>query len=238
MYRDYHYFAFADLYFDDLIMSVPSFIPAVLYGLMYLLVLIIWLGIRKFLKQSENNKKQLIRKNRVARNYDVFINTLEKQEKLDLPEPAFVLGNKDSDLELTILTSLYCGMCKEMSEIIDRIIFAYPDQIKINIFFKTQASEEKNHYVYLLHSIFLLHGEKEFLQALNFWFKNKNLALWKIDEYNVEENKETFKSSNEWFAQNGIISTPSVFIDGYVYPYEFEKEDLFYHIEQIIENKE
>jgi glutaredoxin len=218
-------------------MNVTSFIPLVLYGLIYLLAFVIWLGIKKFLKQNENNKKQLITKNRVVRNHDVFINTLEKQERLDLPEPVFVLGNKDADLELTIFTSLYCEMCRDMGEIIDQIIFAYQDEIKINIFFKTQAAEEKNNHLYVLHSIFLFRGEKEFLQALNFWFKNKNLKKWKIDEYKAEENKETFKSSNEWFSQNGIISTPSVFIDGYVYPYEFEKEDLYYHIEQIIENK-
>jgi len=219
-------------------MNVTPFISLFLYGFMYVLAFIIWLGIKKFLKQSEDHKKQLIRKNRVVRNHDVFTNTLAKQERLDLPEPVFVLGNKDADLELTVFTSLYCEMCRDMGKIIDQIIFAYSDQIKINIFFKPQSAEEKNKHLHILHSIFLFQEEKEFLQALNFWFKNKNLEKWKIADHNAEENKDVFKSSNEWFSQNGIISTPTVFIDGYVYPYEFEKEDLYYHIEQIIENKQ
>ncbi|KFF01900.1 hypothetical protein [Chryseobacterium luteum] len=218
-------------------MNIESFIPVVLYGLIYLLIFILWLYIKRFLIRSEKNKNQLIRKTRVVRNHDVFMNTLQKQEKADLPVPVFVLGNKDADLELTILTSLYCEMCKEMSEIIDKIIFAYEDQIKINIFFKPQNAEEKNHPLYLLHAIFLIRGEKEFLQAFNFWFKNKNLIPWQTADYSTEENKNSFTSSNDWFARNGIISTPSVFIDKYVYPYEFEKEDLYFYIEQIIENK-
>lgn len=218
-------------------MNTKSFISLAIYGLIYLVIFILWFYIKKFLKQSEKNKNQLARKSRVVRNHDVFINTLQRQEKVDLPVPVLVLGNKDADLELTILTSLYCEMCKEMSEIIDKIIFAYEDQIKINVFFKTQNTEEKNHPLHVIHNIYSVRGEKEFLQAFNFWFKNKNLAPWQTGEYNTDENKDAFTSSNEWFLQNGIISTPSIFIDGYIYPNEFEKEDLYYHIEQIIENK-
>ncbi|KPH13984.1 hypothetical protein [Chryseobacterium sp. ERMR1:04] len=218
-------------------MNLKSFIPLVLYALIYLIIFVLWYYIKMFLKQNEQNRNQLIRKNRVIRNHNVFINTLEKQERLELPVSMFVLGNKNCDLELTIFTSLHCEMCGDICEIIDKIIFAYEDQIKINFFFKTQISREKNVFLYLLHGIFLFKGEKEFLKALRFWFKNKSLTPWKIDEYNTEENKDSFKYLNDWFSQNGIISTPSIFINGYIYPYEFEKEDLYYYIEGIIENK-
>lgn len=218
-------------------MNLESFISLILYGFIYLLTFNAWLWIRNYLKQNEKIRNQLIIKNRMVRNYTVFINTLEKQEKKELPEAMFILGNKDCDLELAVFTSLYCGMCQEMEEMIDRLIFAYKDEIKINILFKTHPLEEKNHFLYILHSVFLSQGAEAFLQASHFWFENKNLKPWKIaDEYDLEKNKEAFKRSSEWFHQNGIISTPSVFINGYAYPHEFEKEDLYYHIEGIIEN--
>lgn len=220
-------------------MNLEPFIPFVLYGIFYLAILILWWQIRNYLKKKEELKTQLIRKNRTARNYEVFINTLNTQEKIELPEPVMILGNEESDLELTIFTSLYCEMCQEICETVNKIIFAYEEEIKINIFFKKQPGEDKNRFLYILHSIFLVQGTKEFLKALNFWFENKNLEPWTTaSEYNMEENSKKFTSSNEWFAQNNIMATPSVFINGHIFPHEFEKEDLYYHIEGIIENKE
>ncbi|MBL1222304.1 thioredoxin domain-containing protein [Chryseobacterium sp. L7] len=220
-------------------MNLEPFIPFVLYGIFYLAVLILWWQIRNYLKQKEELKTQLIRKNRTVRNYEVFINTLNTQEKIELPEPVMILGNEESDLELTIFTSLYCEMCQEICETVNKIIFAYEEEIKINIFFKKQPGEDKNRFLYILHNIFLVQGTQEFLKALNFWFENKNLAPWTITAaYNMEENSKKFTSSNEWFAQNNIMATPSVFINGHIFPHEFEKEDLYYHIEGIIENKE
>ncbi|REC77923.1 hypothetical protein DRF60_09635 [Chryseobacterium elymi] len=220
-------------------MNLEPFTSLVLYGIFYLAILIIWWQIRNYLKQKEELKTQLIRKNRTVRNYEVFINTLNIQEKIELPEPVMIMGNEESDLELTIFTSLYCEMCQEICETVNKILFAYEEEIKINIFFKKQPVEDKNRFLYILHSIFLVQGTKEFLKALNFWFENKNLEPWIIAaEYNMEENNKKFTSSNEWFTQNNIIATPSVFINGHIFPNEFEKEDLYYHIEGIIENKE
>ncbi|MDQ0066163.1 hypothetical protein [Chryseobacterium lathyri] len=220
-------------------MNLDPFIPLVLYGSFYLVILILWWQIRNYLKQKEKLKTQLIRKNRTARNHEVFINTLNAQGKIELPEPVITLGNRESDLELTIFTSLYCEMCQDICETVNKIIFAYEEEIKINIFFKKQPVEDKNRFLYILHRVFLLHGTKEFLKALNFWFENKNLEPWAITgEYNMDEHHTAFTSSNEWFIQNNIIATPSVFIKGHIFPHEFEKEDLYYHIEGIIENKE
>ncbi|HBV14579.1 DsbA family protein [Chryseobacterium carnipullorum] len=219
-------------------MNLKIFIPFVLYGVFFLVILIVWFRIRKYLKRNEEIRSQLIRKNRIARNYDVFMNTLSKQEQKELPESMITLGNGDGTLELTLFTSLYCEMCKDICTIVDRIIFAYEDEIKINIFFKKQSSEEKNNFLYILHSVFLSQGTQEFLKALQFWFENSNLESWKMaSDYNYEKSKETLNASNDWYVQNGIIATPSVFINGYIYPDQFEKEDLFYHIEGIIENK-
>lgn len=218
-------------------MNLVLLVNLFIYGLFYLLIFILWLWIRNYLKENEKVKNQLVIKNRTVRNYDVFVNTLYKQEKKVLPEPLIVLGNKESSLELTIFTSLYCKMCKDICEIIDRILFAFEDEIRINIFFKKQSLEDKNTFLYVLHHIFLQKGEQEFLKALNFWFENKNLDPWKIpEEYDQKEDRENVTISNEWFFHNEIVSTPSVFINGFMYPSEFEKQDLYYHIEGIIEN--
>lgn len=236
MHWDYSYFAFANIYFMDM-MSLNFLISLIIYGMIFIIIFILWSQIKNYLKDNENIKNQLIIKNRVARTYDVFINTLNKQEKKVLPEPIITLGNKESHLELTIFTSLYCKMCEEMCEIIKKILLAYEDEIKINIFLKKQSVEEKDIFLYKLHNIFLYQGDKEFLKALSFWFENRNMDTWKMDaRYNKKENVGAFNSLNDWFFQNEIISTPSIFINGLVYPNEFEKEDLYYHIEGIIEN--
>ncbi|WP_123912759.1 DsbA family protein [Chryseobacterium pennipullorum] len=189
------------------------------------------------MEQNRTLRSEIISKNRTVRSYEVFMNTLEKQKNQELPEPILVLGNTNSGIELTVLTSLYCGMCKELTDIIGHILFAYEDEVKINILFKTQPVEERNQYLYILHSVFLTHGSQEFMKAMYFWFKHKNLAPWFIDTgYNIEETKTALHQSNQWFAQQGIISTPSIFINGYEFPVEYDKEDLYYYIEGIIEN--
>lgn len=220
-------------------MNVIPIMSLVLYAVFYLLILVLWLRIRAYLKQNENIKDQLIRKNRVARNYNLFINTLHTEEKKELPEPVIVLGNKSSEQELTIFTSLYCEMCKEICETINKILFAYEEEIRINIFFKKHPVEDKNEPLYILQNLYLSDGSEEFMKAFNFWFENKNLKPWKDKKRNTSnESEDKITSLNEWFSMNNIISTPSVFINEYIYPPEFDKEDLYYHIEGIIENNE
>lgn len=234
MYTDNHYSTYTNMYTG---MNLNSIISICLYGFLYILFFIIWMQIKKHLKHSKSYKEQLIIKNRIVRNHFVFKNTLFTQKNFTFPVPMIYLGNKDSNIELTIYTSLYCEMCKDVYDTIERLFLAYEDQIKINVYFKTFPKEDHNYFLHILYNVFLDQGGGEFLKALNLGLKNDNFKSIKINNnYVKKDHQNSFNSISNWFYINGLIGTPSIFINGYIYPYEFTKDDLYYHIEGFIEN--
>ncbi|MDR2206925.1 MAG: hypothetical protein LBE36_12310 [Flavobacteriaceae bacterium] len=204
------------------------------YIFSFILLFIPWIFVKNTVLQKNEIKNQLATKNRTARNGDVFINALLKQGKTHIQNNSlFILGNKNSDFELTIFTSLHCEICKNLIATIQKIIFAYEEQIKINLYLKSYHPQMND--LHAFYSIFLFQGQKNFLESLIYWYENKK--LFKItDGYDSEIHKPNLEMQNDSFPQNNIISTPAIFINEYAYPPIFEKEDLYYYAENIIEN--
>ena len=116
--------------------------------------------------------------NRLLRNYTVFKNTLTITPKIEIPSQiGMVLGNPESDSQITIITNPFCGHCKEVHEIINTILDQHRDEIQVKILFKTALeldNEETKRFFRILMTLYLENGEKAFTEALHDFFESKN----------------------------------------------------------------
>ncbi len=214
-----------------------------LNGLVFMSVLMAWLGLKKLLTSQKELKEFQFKGSRFMRNYEIFKNNLLASEKTELSDSPIVLGNKESQLEIVLITSPFCGYCKEAHEMLEKIALANKDNLKVKIIINADIDsldEEKKTFFRTLMSIYLQKGESLFLEALTNWFANKDLKKW-LDSYKYDYNKEkidaAYKQQNQWCIDNNSYLTPSIFINGYRYPKNYEREYLKFFVGELLEDE-
>lgn len=207
-----------------------------------LFVIVTWSSLKKLINKLNELKGFQFKANRFIRNYTIFKNTLLSGVKVELANSPILLGNKESKTEIAIITNPFCGYCKGAHEIIEKILALHKDNLKIKILINadidTREEEQKTLFRSLV-AIYLTQGETSFLEALKNWFTNTNLKEWnakyaticdtvKIDSY--------YKAQHQWCIDNNSFQTPSLFINGYRYPQMYERENLTFFVNDLIED--
>lgn len=215
-----------------------------LFGLLFLVVANSWFALKKTLVTQKELKEFKLKANRFLRNYQIFKNSLLSKEKVDLPFTHIVLGNRESNVQITILTNPFCGHCKDAHEVIERILEKYGKTIQIKIIFKTdleQENEERKLFFRTLMGIYIENGEETFKHALNDWFHHKNIEKWlekyQLEAINIKKIDATFNLQNNWCKTNDFNFTPEIFVNGYVFPEAYERENLELYITELTEDK-
>lgn len=219
-----------------------SFKSIILFSFIFSSIVFIWFVLKKFLAKLKELKEFQITSHRFMRNYEIFKNTLVSKDKIELPFSPIILGNKDSETEITLFTSPFCGHCKNAHELIEKILISNKNNLKIKIIFNADIDaldEDKKSLFRGLISIYLEKGEDSFLNALNYWFNNKNLTDW-IQIYNSifnnEEIDSIYKIQHQWCVENNLYLTPTIFINGYKYPKMYARENIEYFIYELLED--
>ncbi|GGG12577.1 hypothetical protein GCM10011344_11590 [Dokdonia pacifica] len=214
-----------------------------IYAYILLVTIILWMVLKKMLSKQKKLKEFQIKTNRLLRNYSVFKNTLVITPKVTIPQNiGMILGNPKSNTHITIITNPFCGHCKEVHEIVNTILDKYRDQIQVKILFKTALeldNEETKRFFRILMTLYLENGEKVFTNALHDFFKSKDVKAWN-QVYQIDTNNKAvddiYDSMNHWCLENQINYTPEIYINGFKYPSEYEKEYLAFYINDLIED--
>ncbi|MRX70413.1 Thioredoxin [Flavobacterium resistens] len=217
--------------------------PLIVYGFVFVIVALGWSTLKNLLNQRKELKEFQITGNRFIRNYEIFKNSLLSKNRVNLPNSPVILGNHASNTEITIITSPFCGHCKNAHKILDKILIKNEENLKIKIIFNVDfhllEEKSKDFFRYLM-SIYLENGNDAFLQALNHWFETKNLNDWlKKYEQSFKDDKIDliYEQQNQWCNNNKSLNfTPVIFINGYQYPKAYKKEDLEFFINEILED--
>lgn len=214
-----------------------------LFCFSFIAVFYIWSLLKTILVKQKELKEFQLKGNRFMRNYQIFRNTLLSTTKKELSSTPFIIGNKHSQAEITIVTNPFCGHCKNVHEILDKILENHRDDLKIKIIFKTYIDTDKEEVKTLfrnLYQIYLDKGEKAFEEAIRFWFMSKDLKFFNNQySFNADDAQvdAIYRIKNDWCVQNGITYTPAIFINGYEYPNSYERENLEYFINELVEDR-
>lgn len=199
--------------------------------------------INDILTEKEKYHELSLKNLRFKKNYDIFKRELQiKYYKFNTKNEEFLLGNKNSKFNISIITNPYCGYCKEVYKVLEKIIKNYPD-ISIQLRFNYLPNATDDNLTILIstfRNIYKKQGQKILFEAINFWH-NKN---------NIEQFKKKYEQFIYETEMSGIIElakenkdfeltyTPQILINNYLFPNIYDREDILYFIDELLEDEE
>lgn len=193
--------------------------------------------------ERKNLREKHIKELRFARNYEIFKNTLQKSETLTFEKEFIVLGNRNSNKKISIITSPFCGYCKDAHQILEQIMARHSNDLAISIRFNfDEDSDEITKNLFLrLGEIFITKGDKEFMKSLQIWFEDKNLENWFLKFGHPENPNDIQNKLIEVAKENakfGLNFTPNLFLNEYNYPKPYDRDALPHFIADWLEDIE
>lgn len=213
----------------------------IVFGFVFLSVMLTWSALKKLLTNQKELKELHLKSLRFERNYTIFKNSLLAKDKTELPQSPIILGNEESNTIITIISNPFCGHCKEAHEIIETILEKHHTDVQIQVMLKTNLETENEENKKLFRSLMGIYkqdGETAFTTALINWFNNKNIEKWfslfpinKTTEYDA-----IFNNQHKWCEANDYNFTPAIFVNGYEYPQTYDRKNLEFYINELVED--
>lgn len=221
---------------DNFIISYKS---VFVFSLVFSTVSFVWYFFKKILMERKEFK---FKANSFRSNYEIFKILLKQKERISLPYTPIILGNKESKTQITIITNPFCGPCKDVHEILDKILEKHEKYLQVKIIFKTDIDiegVENKKFFRALMGVYFEKGETQFREVLNYWFKVVNVNDWMQffkTEADVEKVEAIYNLQSDWCRENSFSYTPVIFINGYEYPSVYDRENLYFFINELIED--
>ncbi len=204
-----------------------------------------WRYLKPLVKNVIDLRKEKIESVKFKRNFNLFNSLLQKSPKLNtgLNKPGeIVLGNKNSSLEITIITNPFCGHCRPVHKLVDQIIERYHSLVKVIVRFNVPVDTPETNGVIVANRLVELYhekGEKICIEAMSEIYGEVKYESW-LNKWKNSNNftkyQEILKSEKEWCNENGINFTPEILINGKSFPKEYSRTDLSFFIEDLEEN--
>ena len=175
----------------------------------------------------------------LKRNPDIFRSLLTNggYAEFDINSKSLVLGDYDAPVTITAFLSLYCNPCAGAFEKLKALIETC-SEVRLNAIFSVYNDEETQKLINTIYYRYSTKGAVDILVYLNNWYTSsqqlrKTLYENEIipEEYNVAlKVAETTKSL---FNEFKIAGTPTVFVNGFKFPNQYDYSDLEYFIDDI-----
>ncbi|MGG8497137.1 vitamin K epoxide reductase family protein [Tenacibaculum sp. TC6] len=216
-----------------------------IFGLISITSWLGWSYIKPLMKEVTDLRKDKVEATKFKRNFALFEGMLNKAPFVDTTitsKEEIVLGNKQANLELVIVTNPFCGHCKPVHKQVEEILNKYNDKVKIKIRFNINPDDRESNTVKItskLLEIYKERGEATCLVAMNEIYEEGNSAIW-LKNWGECKDVDTFvdelKIEKEWCKNNGINFTPEILINGKSFPKEYNRTDLVFFIEELEES--
>ncbi|MBC2843500.1 vitamin K epoxide reductase family protein [Winogradskyella flava] len=202
-----------------------------------------WLFSRYLLNKEQELNKLQIDHYRFRRNFDLFKAVYQKQEQIitkiiDVNE--IIFGDKNAPINVVLVTSPLCYYCKAAHVAIDNLLKQYPNDVKVTVRFNINIDDKKGVGYRVVHRLHELYdtNKVECLKAMHeAYFENANLEKWlvKWNEPSGANFDNTLLKQKQWCHNKSINFTPALFVNDKAYPKEYDKEDLIYFINDLVD---
>ncbi len=218
------------VFFSDMVFSVDSFIKYLSIAVAATFVVALS---KAYFLDSSKSQQQKLNYLKLKRNPDIFIDLLKKgvRKSFDLKDQTFLIGSKQAPVKVIALLSLNCKPCQrafnQLKSLVDNdsvavyLIFSlYDDRLKSIINNAGQLFQEEK--------------SQEAVQLLNDWYNSNQRAQISAK---CESSKPTDRFDSIQQAHNGLFSsaqiqgTPTVFVNGYELPKEYEIGDISHFVD-------
>lgn len=221
---------------------IHSQIPNIfIFLFIFLLVLFVVILIKDQIKENIRLVESESEALRVKHSMFVFTNLLKFSKKIstDFAEDEIIIGNTGAHLKLLLVINLYCLPCKEhFQKIVDAVTINSQD-LQISLRFVLSGRDinlSPNTVQYIIHYwreniMGKPNYSQETIKLLQEWFDEMNLETFKVRRpltSAVIDNRTQHVSAmhHQWIQSEHIRRTPSLFINGYALPQNYNLSDI------------
>lgn len=212
-------------YFGSFYYSINLDSIHILFGLM-LIPIILWKYIKPLL--NEQKKINLFSRglNKLKSNPNVLQSLLSNSNKIKVNPDGLgiTIKNESAKFNIVKVCNPYCGPCASAHPILEELV--NDGTINLQIIFTSDTDPVKH-----LMAINELNDTEIIQKALDDWYlaEEKNYTVFSSKyPLNGEVQKQSFKiqAMKEWCDQQKIVHTPTIFINGFEIPNEYNVSDL------------
>lgn len=216
-----------------------------------LLTLLLWVSafsvilfLNNTLEEKETLQKSNAKNLRFKRNYELFKRELTDNEKINFTDKdTFFVGNKESKLHISIVSNPYCGFCKGAHQILEEILDKYPNDVSVQMRFNYTPDRADDKYTELLSNFMYLYKnkpQKEFLNAIELWYetRDENKIKEKVAGKSIQENLGPLINMSRENSEAGLNFTPVFIINGYQFPEKYDRDDIKFFINELLEDED
>ena len=190
--------------------------------------------------KNKEFKREKYTLTRLKNRKDIFMKILMQQRKIEslTDNIGIVFGPSTAEYKITIITNPCCYWCKELHKEIHNLLWSRSN-IKIQIIFNVPSSSS-NMELEVSRAILGSAASPSTYYAsneiLDFWFEKSynNLSLFKkrfiFPKTILEAQDNKINEMYFWCKSEKLYTTPSIFINGFLMPDEYELKEVLYMI--------
>jgi uncharacterized membrane protein len=202
----------------------------------FMLPVLGWYFIKPFLPETQKIEPLKKRLRKFTYKRKLFQKALLDQNRLDLPDEAntIVLGNVEAENTITIVSNPFCQPCSKAHKLFEQWLSEI-DAFKLQIVFTTENNEKENktRVAGHLHQLYADNKEQAY-EAIHNWYEGKYKKVEELmDAYPVKNTiffSEQLEMQKEWCRLAEVVSTPTVFLNGYRIPLPWQYQDIKYFL--------
>lgn len=199
----------------------------------FMIIGIIYISSIMYFREKSSNESNYFKYLGFKKNPAILRTLLLNQKYYSIPvtESSLAFGHKNTLMNLTIFLSLHCSHCARAFEKVKKILKA-ETKTSINIILITSDINILN----TLYHLKRMNKDGEALEILDQWFNSDPYSRNKISETlcipDIDDISDEVSNENlNLFKACDVIGTPSVFINGYLLPNQYDIDDIKYFSE-------
>ena len=198
----------------------------------------IWFTFKAYYNKSGEQSKEHYSFLQFKRNPEIFLHLLQSKGYTEFHENenSLVLGNPNAKLTVTAFLSLYCNPCAGAFNKLKKLLDDCPE-VKVNAIFSVYDDEESKKLINTLYSTYYKKGAEPTIDLLYKWYSMPKQTSKSIHENGLQENyvvaKQVGEENKSLFEKYKVPGTPTIFINGYKFPNQYEYGDIEFYIDEI-----
>lgn len=222
-----------NVYSADIVdLIVPG--QALMLPVYFALPLVSWLTIKPALRAAKENTYNKLALTRLKHNSQIFESQLVRQKKVlnDTSRLGLTMGNPNAKNKIIKVCNPYCGPCAKAHPDIHQLIEHFHDDLQVQIIFTATSNENDSKAPPVRHLLAINHEFDETIldKALSDWYSSPDYETFaskfpvrELDRYDTNLNEMA-----EWCKLNGIVYTPTFFVNGYELPEMYDIKSMRY----------
>lgn len=184
-------------------------------------------------RESEKERIRAVQQYRALKaNSDVAKALIEKGDyhETTLNDSSIVFGNPKARMRVTILSNPHCNPCARMHKQVEELLDICGNEICVQYIFSSFNEKLEDSSRYLIHC-YIENEQNEALRKYGFWYAKEKFD-YESPPKNAEECIQTELIDREmekhkmWRKKTSLIETPTILVNGYRLPHEYNLIDL------------